>query len=152
MEVTKTKILAYQRKWENLGFSPFLSNWKTWLSSARFRSKLDRNYSQKYGNQNQSRSNLGCSAQRPKIKIHFNPLSNLNANNKNNIARSKDRVKTSIFSKVKTKENPGEIKTWPSQPAERLPQIPERTLNKDFLSFLESSITFNLSRERIFCQ
>jgi len=142
MEITKTKILAYRRRLQE-GLFP--------TGEHRYLARnLPKNHnSKKHCNQNQSSRNLGGSTNRPKIRIHLKPLSNLNANIKNNIARSNDLVKTNTFSSVKTEEKPGEIKIWANQPAERFPHISERTLNKDSLSFLDNLIIFNLSKNPV---
>jgi len=145
MKINKTKILEYKRKLEGIGLAKPVRG--SFTNGCRdLPRSLSKNHNpKKNGNQNQSGRNLGGSTNRPEIRVHFMPLSNLNANIKNNIPSNNDLVKTNNFSMVKTKEKPGEIKIWANQPAERSPHMPERTLNKDDLSFLDKLIISNLS-------
>ena len=72
----------------------------------------------------------------------------MNAMSINTIASRIDLVNTKTFSSESENENPGDINTWPNQPAERLPLIPANTLSHEILSLFEknsdikTSITF----------
>lgn len=82
----------------------------------------------------------------PKIsRVHFESLTNLNESTKNSIPSASDLVKRKISSKVQATEMPGEIKTKANQAADKFPQIPETTLNKEALSSEDSEIWGSLT-------
>lgn len=102
---------------------------------------------QRYGDEHQSSRNLRARHERPNVKlIHrcLECLSKIKANIKNTIPSNADFVKTNTFPCVRGRENAGVMRIDPNHPAERLPQMPERTLCQERLSL---TVISNLSTQ-----
>lgn len=96
--------------------------------------KFDGDIDERRGNQYQSGRNLRTGHNVPNAHwIHRECLSNMYANHINTIPMMRDRVKTNRFN-VGSGSSPGAIKIIPYHPAERLPQIPERTFCQEHFS------------------
>ena len=52
----------------------------------------------------------------------------------------RDFVKLKRLLRLSDGSNPGVIKIRPSQPAARLPEIPDATFNHDFLFFIDNDL------------
>ncbi|NCP47528.1 hypothetical protein GW844_04050, partial [bacterium] len=136
MQTSYEIITESGKRIETTGNHPYLVRESFGGLRRTFLYKFDSNNYQSNGNQNQSSGNLSRSHYIPEILgVHFENRSNITANTKNSVLKANDLVKGRKLAGLEKSSNPGEIRINPNQAADKLPQIPETTLNVESLIF-----------------